>query len=415
MNDVWDVVVIGGGPAGMMSAGVAGARGLKVLLLEKNPTLGKKLRITGGGRCNITNATFDNRTLLANYKEANKFLFSAFDQHSVKDTLDFFHQNGLLTKTEAENRVFPVSDKAEDVARVLEKNLITNGVVIRNNVVVTKINTDGKQIINIETTKGPIYAKSFILATGGTSRPDTGSTGDGYKWLREIEHTVNTPIPSLVPIVTKETWIQDVAGVSIQDARIIVKQNNSLVTKKTGKILFTHNGLSGPAILNLSSVIGECLNHGTVTLEINISPEYSEETLSNTLRDLCITNANRKIKNVLQNIIPTSLTSIILSKTNIDSERKCNTITRNERHELITNIRNLTVTVSHLLGPDKAVVANGGVALTEIDFSTMSSRIYPNLYIVGDMLDIQRPSGGYSLQLCWTTGFVAGSACGKKI
>lgn len=415
MNDVWDVVVIGGGPAGMISAGVAGAMGLRVLLLEKNQTLGKKLRITGGGRCNITNATFDNRTLLANYKEADKFLFSAFDQHSVKDTLDFFHQNGLLTKTEAENRVFPVSDKAEDVARVLEKNLITNGVVIRNNIVVAKINTSDNQISSIETDKGLIYAKSFILATGGTSRPETGSTGDGYKWLRETGHTVNTPTPSLVPIVIKETWVRDVAGVSIQDARIIVRQNNILVTKNTGKILFTHSGLSGPAILNLSTIIGDSLNYGTVTLEINISPEHSEETLSNTLRDLCITNVNRKIKNVLQNIIPSSFTSIILSKTNIDSDRKCNTITRNERHALITNMRSLTVTVDHLLGPDKAIVADGGVSLNEIDFRTMASRLYPNLYIVGDMLDIQRPSGGYSLQLCWTTGFLAGSACGRKL
>lgn len=413
MNDIWDVVVIGGGPAGMMSAGKAAARGLRVLLLEKNHTLGKKLRITGGGRCNITNATFDTRALLSHYESASKFLFSTFAEYSVSNTLDFFHQHNLVTKTEAENRVFPISDKAEDVAKVMEKFLSENKVTVHTNVTVKNIHITDDQVDYLETSAGKIFAKNFILATGGTSRPDTGSTGDGYKWLSTIGHKVITPIPSLVPITLKDTWVSDVAGLSIQNATIAIYQNNSLIKKTTGKILFTHNGLSGPGILNISTTIGDALQDDPVILKINIAPEHSEEEIISILRDSCITHANKKIKNILTEIIPASLIPIVLKLAKIDSDRQCNTITRTERHLLTTTIRGLSVEVGGLLGPEKAVVASGGVELTEIDFRTMKSKLFNNLHIIGDMLNIVRPSGGYSLQLCWTTGYVAGKHCGE--
>lgn len=411
MQENWDVVVIGGGPAGMMSAGTAAARGLKVLLLEKNSLLGKKLRITGGGRCNLTNANFDTRSLLKRYGAAEQFLFSAFSQHDVKDTLNFFHQLNLTTKTEAENRVFPTSEKAEDVAKVMEKFLHKNNVTIQNNVIVKDFHFDKKHIAYLETSQGKIVAKNYILATGGTSRPDTGSTGDGYRWLKNIGHKIIIPTPSLVPITTKDTWISSLAGVSIQNAVISIYQSKTLIKKTTGKILFTHNGLSGPGILNISSIIGEALQQDDVSLKINTAPEKSEEEIISILRDSCIAHANKKIKNVLGEIVPTSLASIILRLTKIDEDRKCNSITRTERHLLTTIIRGLPVEVSNLLGPDKAIIASGGVELSEIDFRTMKSRLFENLQIIGDMLNISRPSGGYSLQLCWTTGYVAGTHC----
>ncbi len=412
-TDTWDVIVIGGGPAGMMSAGTAASRGLRVLLLEKNPTLGKKLRITGGGRCNITNATFDDRTLLAKYGEAEKFLFSAFSKHSVKDTLNFFNQLGLSTKIEAENRVFPASEKAEDVAKVMEKYLIKNKVVVKTGILVKSIETAKDQVTCLKTSAGDFYAESYILATGGTSRPETGSTGDGYTWLSNIGHHVIFPKPSLVPVLVAETWVKDLAGLSLEDTNIALYEDDSLISKHLGKVLFTHNGLSGPGILNLSTIIGDALPHGKVTVKINTSPTLSEEELTNSLRDTCITSANKKIKNILSDFIPTALVTVILNQTQIDSERKCNTITRQERHQLVLVMRGLPLTITDLLGPEKAIVASGGVDLPEIDFKSMSSKLFSNLYIIGDMLNINRPSGGYSLQLCWTTGFVAGNSCPK--
>lgn len=410
MKKIWDVIVVGGGPAGMMCAGVAGARGLNVLLLEQNPILGKKLRITGGGRCNITNATFDQRKLLSNYGEAAPFLFSAFAIHDVKDTLDFFAKLELQTKTEAENRIFPLSEKAEDVAEVLVQYLKKNKVTVEIGVKVISFTKNKNEIIDIKTSAGEFTASNFVIATGGTSRPETGATGDGYKWLKQLDHTVITPTPSLVPIVLKESWVEKMAGRTLAETTFSIWGDKQLIKKCRGKILFTHNGLSGPGILNASQIIGEALTHSTVMIKINLTPDYTEEKLNQHLRELLISEANRKIKNVIANLVPQAFVQIILTLAEVNEDRKCNSITRSERNALVSLLRALPVTVDHLLGPEKAIIASGGVALEEIDFKTMRSKLYPNLYIIGDMLNINRPSGGYSLQLCWTTGAVAGQS-----
>ncbi len=411
MKDTWDIIVIGGGAAGMMSAGTAAARGLKVLLLEKNPQLGKKLRITGGGRCNLTNHTLNTRSLLKQYGAAEQFLFSTFAKHDVAATLDFFHTLGLATEVEAESRVFPATKRAEDVALALERFLKKTGVTVKTNVVVKKILTGNNTITGIRTSEGIFSAAAYILATGGTSRPDTGATGDGYTWLKEIGHSVAIPTPSLVPIEVMDTWVKDAAGISIQDTQISLYQNQIPFLKTTGKILFTHNGLSGPGILNISQPIGDSLLHGPVEIKLNTLPTENEETILEFLRTIHTKHANKKIKNVLTELVPTSLVLPILSQATIAPDRLVNTVTRQERHALISTIRGLTLQVRRLLGVEKAIIASGGVALTEVDFKTMRSRLYPNLHIVGDLLNINRPSGGYSLQLCWTTGYVAGTYC----
>lgn len=411
MKDTWDIIVIGGGAAGMMSAGTAAARGLKVLLLEKNPQLGKKLRITGGGRCNLTNHTLDTRSLLKQYGAAEQFLFSTFAKHDVAATLDFFHTLGLATEVEAESRVFPATKRAEDVALALERFLKKTGVTVKTNVVVKKILTGNNTITGIRTSEGIFSAAAYILATGGTSRPDTGATGDGYTWLKEIGHSVAIPTPSLVPIEVMDTWVKDAAGISIQDTQISLYQNQIPFLKTTGKILFTHNGLSGPGILNISQPIGDSLLHGPVEIKLNTLPTENEETILEFLRTIHTKHANKKIKNVLAELVPASLVLPILNQATIAPDRLVNTITRQERHALISTIRGLTLQVRRLLGVEKAIIASGGVALTEVDFKTMRSRLYPNLHIVGDLLNINRPSGGYSLQLCWTTGYVAGTYC----
>lgn len=410
METSFDVVVIGGGAAGLMAAGVAAASGQQVLLLEKNTVLGKKLRITGGGRCNITNATKDIHTLLSRYGEAEPFLHSAFAAYGVKETLDYFHSLGLPTKVEVENRVFPSSEKADDVADVLAATLKHSHVTIKTDVAVKKILATDGQITGVRTSDGIYTGKRYILATGGTSRPETGSTGDGYTWLRELGYTIITPTPSLVPLEVHESWVESLAGLSLSDTTISLFQNNIQFSKSKGKVLFTHHGLSGPGILNQSQLIGEALNQDPVEVRLNTVPHLSEEELLAFLKDLPVSEPNRKLKNSLSIILPTRLVDPILSVCHLDGERLVNSITRQERHRLTGIIRALPLSVKGLLGTEKAIIASGGLALTEVDFKTMRTKKHTNLHVVGDLLNINRPSGGYSLQLCWTTGYLAGKA-----
>ncbi len=407
---IWDVVVIGGGASGMMTAGRAGSLGKKVLLLEKNDELGKKLLITGGGRCNVTNAEQDLRTLLSKFKDSDKFLFSAFSQFSNKDTLDFFNSRGMETKVEANNRVFPISNKAQSVWNVLLEYLKTNKVTVQSNCTVVGIETDGDRITSVKLKdKTIIRAKSFVLSTGGKSHPETGSTGDGFKWLAEIGHKVTEPTASLVPISAEDEWVKTLQGVSLENTKITVLQNEVKQEIKKGKILFTHFGLSGPTILNLSSEVGELLKYGDVFLSLDILPDLDYGQLNLKLQDIFKEKSNKKFKNTLDSLLPFALVPIIVGLSGIDGDKPSHSITREERLHLVQVLKDLRVKVTGLLGEDKAIVTSGGVSLEEVDFKTMSSKLFSNLYLTGDILNIDRPSGGYSLQLCWTTGFVAGS------
>jgi len=416
-NMQWDVLVIGGGSAGMMAAGQAAERGAKVLLIEKNDSLGKKLLITGGGRCNVTNAEFDTRTLLAKFKESDKFLFSAFSQWSVKETINFFNIREMQTKIEAEKRVFPVSDKAQSVWDVLVKNLKKHNVTILSDSPVTniKIYDDSKTIASVIVKgKKEIRAKSFILATGGKSRPETGSTGDGFVWLKNIGHTVVDSDAALVPLTTSDEWAKKLAGVSLNGVKISLLQNNVKQDSRIGKILFTHVGVSGPTILNMSKDASELLKYGEVIMEIDTLPAFDYGKLNTRLQELFKEHDKKKFKNSLGDLFigiagGTALAGALVGLSTIDPDLACNSITREQRLSLVKLLKHLPLHITGLLGVEKAIVTSGGVSLSEIDFKTMQSRIYKNLYLVGDILNIDRPSGGYSLQLCWTTGFVAGN------
>lgn len=409
-EEVWDVVVIGGGPAGMMAAGVAAHKGARVLLLEKNKTLGKKLLITGGGRCNVTNAEFDNKKLLAKFKDSGKFLFSPFSQWSVEESLDFFHARNMPTKEEAEQRVFPLSNTARSVWETLVGYIEENKVTVLFGAAVIKIHAEDSRITAVEIRGGKmIRAKSFILATGGTSHPETGSTGDGYAWLRALGHTVHEASAALVPVAVKEPWISRAAGVSLPAAKITLLQNEVRQAQSVGKILFTHVGLSGPGILNMSRDIGELLKYGAVTIELDLLAKMGYEKVNEALQSAFKEHSNKKIKNSLKSILPSALTPLVLDLAQIDGETFCNSVTRDARVRLIKVLKHFRVEAKHLLGMEKAIITAGGISLDEVDFKTMCSTKYQNLYIVGDMLNIDRPSGGYSLQLCWTTGFVAGT------
>lgn len=408
-HKIWDVAVIGGGPAGMMAAGRAAELGKRVILIEKNKKLGEKLLITGGGRCNVTNAELDTRTLLAKFKDAEQFLFSAFSQWNVQETLDFFNSRGMETKIEAEKRVFPVSNKSQSVWDVLVEYMKKGNVTILSNSPVSGFITEKDSITAVTLTNGKeIHAKSFILATGGTSRPETGSTGDGFGWLRTIGHTVTEPTAALVPLAVKDEWVKKLQGISLPTAKLTAYQNGEKQEVRKGKMLFTHFGISGPAVLNMSSAVGELLKYGNVTLELDLLPTHDHAQLNTALQDLFKEETNKKLKNALPKLIPSAFIPAVCELAKVDGETFCNEVSREARMRLIDTLKGLEMHVKGLLGLDKAIIASGGVALNEIDFKTMRSKRYPNLHLVGDVLDIDRPSGGYSLQLCWTTGRVAG-------
>lgn len=408
---IYDLIVIGGGPAGMMAAGRAAELGASVLLLEKNPGLGKKLLITGGGRCNVTNAEFDVRRFLAKFKDNKKFLFSPFSRFGVVETLDFFRSRGMETKIEAENRAFPTTDSAKTVWEALLDYMKEFGVTIRTNAAVAGFVQEGEKIRGVKLKNGEVLtAKNYVLATGGKSRPETGSTGEGFQWLKQLGHTVIDTEAALVPVKVKEKWVAKLAGVSLGDAKLTTFLDTKKQSAVAGKLLFTHFGLSGPLVLNQSREIGELMRYGTVSLAIDLLPALDQAAADKALQELLRERQNKRVRNGLSGFVSSAIIPVLIELSGVDPEKPVNVLTRTERLSLIKHAKALTFTPTGLMGLDKAVVTSGGVKLEEVDFKTMRSKLYPNLYLVGDVLNIDRPSGGYSLQLCWTTGFVAGSS-----
>jgi predicted Rossmann fold flavoprotein len=329
----------------------------------------------------------------------------------VKDTLEFFNSRGMTTKVEAENRVFPVSDNARSVWDVLVEYLKQGNVEIRTGTSVIGFEKENNKIaaINLKN-KSKIYAKKIILATGGKSRPETGSTGEGFNWLKDLGHNIIASNEALVPISLKDKWIKNLSGVTLQNIKLTTFQNNQKQESHKGKLLFTHFGISGPTVLNMSKDIGELLKYGEVEIRLDLLPHLDHGMMNSKLQELFKLDDKKKIKNSLDSLIPSALVPIVLTQSGIDENKTNNSITREERLKLIEIIKNIPMQVEGLLGSDKAIVSSGGVDLTEVDFRTMQSKIIDNLYLIGDVLNIDRPSGGYSLQLCWTTGYVAG--CG---
>ncbi|OHA17820.1 MAG: hypothetical protein A2664_03885 [Candidatus Taylorbacteria bacterium RIFCSPHIGHO2_01_FULL_46_22b] len=421
-NKIYDVVVIGGGPAGMMTAGRAAERGRSVVLLEKNSTLGKKLLITGGGRCNVTNNKTDVREMLAKYKGNGKFLFSAFSQFAVKETVEFFNGRGMPTKEEAEGRMFPVSDKSQSVWDVLVDYIRETRVKVQINAVVSGISFDHTtKNFRIKLKDGTeTTAKSCVVATGGTSRPETGSTGEGFMWLKKLGHTIIENNFALVPIALFDAWAKKLGGITLSDIKLTIFQDGQkqedLGPKQkrrvhTGKLLFTHFGISGPAVLHMSREVGELLQYGEVQIVLDLFPKLNHGALKAKLQALLVAESNKKLKNSLNSLIPAALVTPLLSIAQIDGETVNHSVRSEDRNTLTLLLKSIPLHVKSLLGAEKAIVSSGGVSLTEVNFKTMESRKLPNLFLVGDVLNIDRPSGGYSLQLGWTTGFVAGSHC----
>ncbi len=395
----------------MIAAGRAGELGKRVLLIEKNKTLGSKLKITGGGRCNITNNEPDLRKLLAQYGDAEQFLYSPFSQFGIQDTFNFFENRGLPLVTEARNRTFPKSQKAGDVCAVLIQYLEKNNVEIITDCAVTNVTVDNNTISQIITTKGNFVGKSVIIATGGLSHPETGSTGDGFNWLHKLGHTIHTPTPNIVPIKVADQWIKDLTGTKLTNIKITFFVDGKKKFSKEGDLLCTHFGLSGPLVLNSSKQVSDLLQEGLVTATIDCHPDKNLGELEKHIIEIFDNNKNKSLKNIIGELVPKGSGRVILSLLpTIDPDTKVNSLTKEARKELVRLIKTLPVGITGLMGFDRAVVADGGVDITEVDFKTMRSNKISNLFLTGDVLDIERPSGGFSLQLCWTTGYIAGNS-----
>ncbi|MHB1163515.1 MAG: BaiN/RdsA family NAD(P)/FAD-dependent oxidoreductase [Minisyncoccota bacterium] len=406
----YDVIVIGGGASGMMAAGRAAERGARVLLLEKNAKLGEKLSISGGGRCNITNAEENERLLLSHYGAADKFLHSPFSQFGVNETFSFFESRGLPLKVEAQKRAFPASERASDVVAVLAQYLAQGKVDVRSGVAVEQIIAENGRIEKVQTSAGSFSAKSYVLATGGVSHPETGSTGDGFSWLKALGHSVAAPTPTLVPLRVKEGWVKQLSGISLSRMKITFFSHGIKKFSKSGPLLFTHFGISGPTVLNSSGKVADLLQEGSVRAYVDVFPELDQGALDQKITEIFDANKNKQLKNVMKDFMPAGTSETLLSLLkDIDPETKVHSVTKEARRELSAFLKRVPMIINGLMGLDRAVVADGGLLLTEVDTRTMRSLRCENLFVTGDLLHITRPSGGYSLQLCWTTGFVAGS------
>lgn len=405
----YDVIVIGGGASGMVAAGRAAERGKKVLLLEKNQFLGEKLKITGNGRCNITNTTPDLHLFLKNYGQAEKFLYSSFVKFGVQDTIKFFESRGLAIIEEENNRAFPKSQQAIDVVNCLIEYLKKNKVTIKTNFQVQKIINTGDKVTGVMVNKHIIKSNNVVIATGGTSHPETGSTGDGFKWLAELGHVIIKPTPAVVPLAIKEKWIKTLSGTTLTDIKISVYVDGVKKFSKQGNVLCTHFGLSGPLILNLSAKVADLLPTGKVSVSLDIFPKLDHKQLNEYLLSTLEEHNKSLVVNILKLILPAGVAKVIAKQFKIDDRLKANQLSKSQRINLVNNLKSLKLTVSGLMGLDRAVVVDGGLPLKQVNNQTFASFVYPNLFVTGDVLHIRRPSGGFSLQLCWTSGYIVGN------
>lgn len=403
----YDVAVIGGGPAGMMAAGRAGESGGRVILLEKNARLGVKLLATGGGRCNLTNHKSP-KELIGQYGPNGKFLYSALHRFGAEAVMDFFSSRGVVLKTEDNDRVFPKSDKAGDVLDVLIGYLRESKVDIRLGTEVKEIVKQGNAIENVILSDGvEISADKFIITTGGRSYPQTGSTGDGYDWLRQLGHTVVTPQPALAPLTMRDNFIKELQGVSLPGVSVSVYDGQKKIAEGIDDVIFTNDGLSGPAVLNLSKVAGQ-IRPGATSVKLDFFPQHDPVQLDKLIQRLFRGSNNKLASHALDGLLPSRLAAVMIGLAGINKEKQINLITREERSALTAIVKGFTLESKASAGFDKAMATAGGASLSEVDPQTMKSKVIENLYLAGEILDLDGPTGGYNLQIAWSTGHIAG-------
>ena len=426
------VIVIGGGPAGMFAAYFAAKNGHKVTLLEQNEKLGKKLYITGKGRCNITNAS-DMETLFANVCSNEKFLYSAFYSYTNEQVIDFFESYGLRTKVERGNRVFPVSDHSSDVIATLAKALKDVKVEVKLYTKVTKLLTEvyldenGEQVLaekksgalkqvvkGVELDDGTkIMTDAIVLATGGISYPSTGATGDGYRFAEGLHHKIIEPSPSLVPFEVQESWVTEMQGLALKNVAITIEREGKKLYTDFGEMLFTHFGVSGPMILSASASIKPAYFKDfahEMTLKIDLKPALDKEQLDKRILKDFEEAKNKQYKNSIQKLLPSKMIPIIIRLSGIDPDKQVNEITKEERARLVDLLKGLPMTIIGLRGWNEAIITKGGVSVKQVNPSTMESKLVNGLYFAGELLDLDAMTGGYNLQIAWSTGYLAGNS-----
>jgi len=412
----YNVAVIGGGPAGIMAAAIAADNGAKVILLEKNDRLGKKLLITGKGRCNITNNTHDVKAFSEVFGKKGRFLLTAMFNFGVMQVVDFFKDNGVDSKVERGNRIFPVSDMASDVLNALVGFAKKCGVEIRVKSPVKKF-VEGESIIkSIILEDGQhVCADNYIICTGGKSYPTTGSSGNGFEWAEKLGHRIVDVNPALVPVIVEERLVEDLQGLSLRNIEINIYQNDKKIDSRFGEAIFTINGLSGPIILDMSKTINAFLAKGPVNMFIDFKPALDYKKLdARILRDFEKMN-KKQFKNSLSDLLPSKLIPVIVKASGIPPLKTVNEINKSERKTLLRLLKQFPLTVTSVEGFSKAIVSSGGVSLNEIDPRNMKSKIIENLYFAGEIIDLDGPTGGYNLQVAWSTGYLAGEKSAQKL
>ena len=406
------VVVIGAGPAGMMAAGAAAENGADVLLIEKNKKVGRKLAITGKGRCNITNYC-DNAEFISNLTSNSRFMYSALSHFSCYDTVSFFEEHGLKTKVERGNRVFPESDKALDVVDTLYKYVIGLGVEVLHDEVKGIVIEDGIAK-GVRLSGRDVYCDSVIIASGGLSYPATGSTGDGYRFAKAAGHKVTPLLPSLIPLVSSDEDIAELQGLTLKNVSVSVIENNSdsEIYSDFGEMLFTHFGISGPIILSASAHM-RSMSPERYAVLIDLKPALDEKTLDKRIVKDLSAQPNKDIINVLPQLLPKSLIPVILRRAGIDEHIKCNAVTSEQRCVLIKILKGFIVHVHSFRPIDEAIVTHGGVDVKDVDPRTMQSKLVDNLYFAGEVLDLDAYTGGFNLQIAYSTGRLAGYSAAR--
>ena len=406
------ILIIGAGAAGSMAAILAAKNGHEVTVFEKNAKTGKKIYITGKGRCNITNAV-ENTELIKNTIRNPKFMYSAFSAFSSENVINFFENMGCPVKVERGNRAFPVSDHSSDVIKALDKAMENAGVKVRYNTPVESLVISEKEskISGIKLRDGKIVeGDKVIIATGGLSYQSTGSTGDGYEFGKQAGHTIKDLRPSLVALEIKEKFIKELQGLSLKNVKVSVKNGKKIIFDELGEMLFTRDGVSGPLILSASSIAGDLFYKEGGSLSIDLKPALSEEELdARLLRDFTEFKA-KALKNAFDKLLPKSLIPVFLGRTGIDIEKKAGGLTKQERSVIINLLKHFTLEVAGLKGYEEAVITKGGVAVNEINPKTMESKKIKGLYFAGEVLDVDALTGGFNLQIAWSTGYVAGSS-----
>ena len=404
------VIVIGGGAAGMMAAIAAAEHGHHVLLLEKNEKLGKKIYITGKGRCNVTNACEMDK-LFENMVSNPKFMYSAFYDYTNMQVMELLQEAGCPLKTERGERVFPVSDHSSDIIAAFERILRKRNVNIQLHTTVQSIRTQDGHVTGVLLSDGRKQdADAVVVATGGLSYPTTGSTGDGYRMAQELGHTMKECTPALVPMKIREEWCRQLQGLSLKNVTLTMLCGGKLIHEGFGEMLFTHFGISGPLVLSASSFYGKCKDKSQVSVRIDLKPALSEEQLDKRILRDFEQNLNKQFKNVIGSLYPAKLVPVMIALSGIDGDKKIHEITKEERKNLLDVTKHLTMQVDGLRDYNEAIITQGGIRVKEVNPSTLESRLVSGLYFAGEVLDLDALTGGFNLQIAWSTGHLAGSS-----